>query len=43
MRIVGGKNIPGTSYVGAFVATIFKGGVADQLHGEVNEGKTTLV
>ncbi|XP_060584421.1 microtubule-associated protein futsch-like isoform X3 [Ruditapes philippinarum] len=42
MRIVGGKNIPGTSCVGAFVATIFKGGVADQLHGEVNEGDQIL-
>ncbi|XP_053377272.1 uncharacterized protein LOC123529489 [Mercenaria mercenaria] len=42
MKIVGGKNIPGTERVGAFVATIFKGGVADQLHGEVNEGDQIL-
>lgn len=40
MKIVGGKCIPGTNEVGAYVATIFKGGVADQLHGEVNEGKS---
>lgn len=39
MKIIGGKAMPGSSEVGAYVATIYKGGVADQLHGEVNEGR----
>lgn len=40
MKIVGGKIIPGTEgQVGAYVAAIFPGGVADQLHGELQEGK----
>ena len=39
MRIVGGKFIPnGGGEVGAFVAAIFPGGVAEQLHGELREG-----
>lgn len=38
MKIVGGKLAPGCKDVGAYVATIFKGGVADQLHGELQEG-----
>ena len=39
MKIVGGKAIPGTDgEVGAYVATIYPGGVADQLHGELQEG-----
>ncbi|KAL4226640.1 hypothetical protein ACF0H5_014621 [Mactra antiquata] len=42
MKIVGGKSIPGSEDVGAFVATIYKGGVADKLHGEVNEGDQIL-
>ena len=39
MKIIGGKSAPGNPDVGAYVAAIYKGGVADQLHGEVNEGK----
>ncbi|WAR25534.1 PCLO-like protein, partial [Mya arenaria] len=42
MKVVGGKAIPGSGEVGAFVATIYKGGVADQTHGEVNEGDQIL-
>ena len=38
MKIVGGKLAPGCKDVGAYVATIFKGGVAEQLHGELQEG-----
>jgi len=38
MKIIGGKAMPNSTEVGAYVATIYKGGVADQLHGEVNEG-----
>ena len=39
MRIVGGKSIPdGDGMVGAYVATIYPGGIADQLHGELREG-----
>ena len=38
MKIVGGKYIPGTQgQIGAYVATIYPGGVADQLHGELQE------
>ena len=40
MRIVGGKVVPdGNSEVGAYVAAIYPGGVADQLHGELQEGE----
>ena len=40
MRIVGGKLIPGGGgEVGAYVAAIYPGGVAEQLHGELREGK----
>ena len=42
MKIVGGKIIPGTNAVGAYVAAIFPGGVADQLHGELQEGESSL-
>lgn len=38
MKIVGGKIIPGTEEVGAYVAAIYPGGIADQLHGELQEG-----
>ena len=38
MKIVGGKLAPGCKDVGAYVASIFKGGVAEQLHGELQEG-----
>lgn len=38
MKIIGGRTIPGTSTVGAYVATIYPGGIADQLHGELREG-----
>lgn len=38
LKIVGGKFIPGTNEVGAYVAKIYPGGVADQLHGELQEG-----
>ena len=38
MKIVGGKLAPGCKDVGAYVATIFKDGAADQLHGELQEG-----
>lgn len=43
MKIIGGKALPGSTEVGAYVATIYKGGVADQLHGEVNEGTVTQI
>ena len=39
MKIIGGRTIPGTETVGAYVAAIFPGGIADQLHGELREGK----
>lgn len=40
VKIVGGKLIPGTNNtVGAYVAAIYPGSVADQLHGELQEGK----
>ena len=42
MKIVGGKIIPGTNEVGAYVAAIYPGGVADQLHGELREGDQVL-
>lgn len=44
MKIVGGKQISGgpAGHVGAFVAAIYKGGVADQLHGELQEGDQIL-
>ncbi len=39
MKIVGGKYIPGMdNQIGAYVAAIYPGGVADQLHGELQEG-----
>ena len=44
MKIVGGKYIPGTQgQIGAYVAAIYPGGVADQLHGELQEGKSDLL
>ena len=44
MKIVGGKYIPGTQgQIGAYVAAIYPGGVADQLHGELQEGKSVLL
>lgn len=42
MKIIGGKRIPGSDEVGTYVATIYPGGVADQLHGELQEGKSRL-
>ncbi|KAK3103404.1 hypothetical protein FSP39_018967 [Pinctada imbricata] len=42
MKIIGGRTIPGTSTVGAYVATIYPGGIADQLHGELREGDQIL-
>ena len=44
MKIVGGKIIPGSQgQVGAYVAAIYPGGVADQLHGELQEGMFSLL
>ncbi len=44
MKIVGGKYIPGTQgEIGAYVAAIYPGGVADQLHGELQEGKAATL
>lgn len=44
MKIVGGKLIEGSDgEVGAYVATIYPGGVADQLHGELQEGMYPLL
>ena len=43
MKIVGGKAIPGMEgEVGAYVAAIYPGGVAQQLHGELQEGNWLL-
>lgn len=39
MKIVGGKEISGTSETGAFVTAIYPGLIADQLHGELEVGK----
>ena len=39
MKIVGGKQIPGTDEIGAYVATIYPGVIADQLHGELDVGE----
>ncbi|KAJ8301350.1 hypothetical protein KUTeg_020337, partial [Tegillarca granosa] len=39
MKIVGGKTVPGSTEVGAFVTAIYPGGVAEQLHGELEEDK----
>jgi len=39
MKIVGGKTVPGTGEVGAYVTAIYPGGVAEQLHGELQIGK----
>lgn len=41
MKIVGGRTIPGTKTVGAYVAAIYQGGVAEQLLGELQEGEHT--
>lgn len=42
MKIVGGKIIPGTDgELGAFVASIHKGGLVDTL-GEVKEGESCM-
>lgn len=41
MKIVGGKQIPGTKEVGAFVTAIYPI-IADQLHGELDVGKLYL-
>ena len=43
MKIVGGKQAPGRKDVGAYVASIFKGGVAEQLHGELQEGTPVVI
>jgi len=44
VKIVGGKIISDKSNeVGAFVTAIQRGGIADQLHGELQEGITALV
>ncbi|XP_050412388.1 regulating synaptic membrane exocytosis protein 2 [Patella vulgata] len=42
MKIVGGKQIPGTKETGAYVTAIYSGGVADQLHGELEVGDQVL-
>ena len=39
MKIVGGKEIPGTTETGAFVTAIYPGLIADQLNGELEVGK----
>lgn len=39
MKIVGGKRYPGTHDLVAYVQAIYPGGVAEQLHGELQEGK----
>jgi len=42
VKIVGGKIISDkSSEVGAFVTAIQRGGIADQLHGELQEGSST--
>lgn len=38
MKIVGGKEIPGTHELGAYVTAIYPI-IADQLHGELDVGK----
>ncbi|XP_060080549.1 uncharacterized protein LOC132559931 [Ylistrum balloti] len=38
MKIVGGKTMSWTNEVGAYVTAIYPGGVAEQLHGELQEG-----
>ena len=43
MKIVGGKCLPGTAETGAFVQAIYAGGVANQLHGELQEGTDRLL
>ena len=41
MKIVGGRSLAeAEGQMGAFVAVIYPGGVADQLHGEVQEGQS---
>ncbi|PVD25128.1 hypothetical protein C0Q70_15626 [Pomacea canaliculata] len=42
MKIVGGKEISGTSETGAFVTAIYPGLIADQLHGELEVGDQVL-
>ncbi|ELU17702.1 hypothetical protein CAPTEDRAFT_146197, partial [Capitella teleta] len=43
LKIVGGKVIPEAGgQMGAYVAAIYPGGVADQLHGELQEGDQVL-
>ncbi|XP_071081619.1 uncharacterized protein [Haliotis cracherodii] len=42
MKIVGGKQIPGTNQIGAFVTSIYPGGIAEQLHGELEIGDQVL-
>jgi len=42
VKIVGGKIVSDKSNeVGAFVTSIQRGGIADQLHGELQEGSST--
>ena len=43
MKIVGGRTIPGTKTVGAYVAAIYQGGVAEQLLGELQEGAYYMI
>lgn len=43
MKIVGGKQIPGTNQIGAFVTSIYPGGIAEQLHGELEIGRSGLI
>lgn len=39
LKIIGGKLLPWSEdELGAYVAAIYPGSVADQLHGELNEG-----
>jgi len=39
LRIVGGQALPwGKGQLGAYVANIYPGSVADRLHGELQEG-----
>ena len=40
LKVVGGRAVPNSAgEVGAYVTAIHLGGVADQLHGELNVGK----
>lgn len=38
VKITGGQFLDREGQMGAFVTTIYKGGAADQLHGELREG-----